>query len=273
MRGFNKRVVTEATAVPSESLDSPPTKPEQVTDRCLHFRPIKRPPMARLRVLDDGRKDGQRVRLRSDCTVIGRTIGQPEADISIDHDGEISGRHAAIKRCWKEGVFRWLLCDLKSTNGVFVRVARCRLRDDREFLIGSRRYLVRFNESAGQERNYPPSQDSGSKHTVPFRPAETRAAASGGWIVESSNCKGLSVMQLPSSSCQLGSDSKRCKLVVENDAYVDPCSVRFSRDQKDRWMVEDLNSTNGLWVRVNRFRLKHQTQFQLGEQRFVFEEL
>jgi len=70
--------------------------------------------MALLHIVDDGREDGEVVRLRGDCFVIGRG----EADIAIAHDIMMSPRHAQIDRLPEGG---WRLTDLGSTSGTFVR--------------------------------------------------------------------------------------------------------------------------------------------------------
>src|SRR5207244_10614612 len=71
-------------------------------------RPGQRPPMALLVILDDGRQDGERVRLRGDRTVIGRS----EGDVRIPHDLAISGRHAELVRQKTGHGHRWFLADL-----------------------------------------------------------------------------------------------------------------------------------------------------------------
>lgn len=57
-------------------------------------RPTRRPPMALLGILDDGKLEGEWLRLRAERTVLGRT----EGDILIPHDGMISSRHAELTR-------------------------------------------------------------------------------------------------------------------------------------------------------------------------------
>src|SRR6202040_1954451 len=78
----------------------------------LDFRPVRRPPMAMLCLLDDGRGEGEWIRLRKDVTVIGRS----EGDVVIPHDASMSGRHVAIARHADKGRFRWHVSDLESTN-------------------------------------------------------------------------------------------------------------------------------------------------------------
>src|SRR5262249_26227036 len=99
-------------------------------------RPVLRPPAALLCVLDDGRTDGEWVRLRADVTVIGRTEGH----VRIPHDGLVSARHAEIVRQRGANGYRWLLGDLQSTNGTFAGVGSISLRNENEFILGSGRF-------------------------------------------------------------------------------------------------------------------------------------
>src|SRR5689334_8946084 len=102
--------VAARSATPAATATSAPAEP---------FRPLERPPMALLTVIDDGDDSGETVRIRSSSFVIGRV----EGDLVIPHDGGISGRHAEIVRRPEGGQFRWYLRDLQSTNGTFVRAA------------------------------------------------------------------------------------------------------------------------------------------------------
>src|SRR5262245_8973242 len=56
---------------------------EVLDDAVPAERPRDRPPMALLCILDDGKADGEWVRLRGDRCLIGRT----EGDVRIPHDG------------------------------------------------------------------------------------------------------------------------------------------------------------------------------------------
>ena len=104
------------TASPDKQAQTPPAASAEV--EAQPERPVERPPIAMLCVLDDGKLDGEWLRLRADRTVIGRTDG----DVRIPHDGLISGRHAEIVRQRVPNGYRWLLADLQSTNGTFVRI-------------------------------------------------------------------------------------------------------------------------------------------------------
>ncbi len=107
------------------------------TDHQPPHRPLLRQPMALLHVVDDGREDGEVVRLRGDRVVIGRG----EGEVVIAHDLLMSPRHARIDRRPEGG---WRLTDLDSTSGTFVRVDKAKLRDGRTIQIGATR--LRFHE-------------------------------------------------------------------------------------------------------------------------------
>ena len=100
------------------------------------FRPTIRPPIALLTVYDDGKTDGEVIRIRDGTFVIGRT----EGDLRIPLDGRISARHVEITYQQVGGLYRWVVTDLQSTHGLFVRVSKTVLADKAEFLVGNGRY-------------------------------------------------------------------------------------------------------------------------------------
>ena len=102
-----------------------------------------RPPVAVLTVFDDGKNDGEVIRIRDQRFIIGRT----EGDLRIPIDGRISSRHLEITLQTIGGIHRWVVTDLQSTHGMFVRVSRSVLADRAEFLVGNGRY--RFETPQG----------------------------------------------------------------------------------------------------------------------------
>lgn len=101
------------------------------------YRPRVRPPMALLHVVDDGREDGEIVRMRGESLAIGRS----EGDVLIPHDLLVSPLHARLERLNTGG---WRLSDLGSATGTFVRVDRAKLRHERTIQVGATR--MRFHE-------------------------------------------------------------------------------------------------------------------------------
>ena len=69
--------------------------------------------------LDDGRKDGEWIRIRRTSFSIGRD----EGDLTFPQDQGISRLHAVLE-CRFDGGHHWYLKDLNTTNGTFVRCLR-----------------------------------------------------------------------------------------------------------------------------------------------------
>jgi pSer/pThr/pTyr-binding forkhead associated (FHA) protein len=126
-----RRSPPAAAPVPGAEPAGPPAQHGRV------HRPTVRRPMALVHVIDDGREDGEIVRMRGDRLVVGRVDG----DVVIPHDLFMSPTHASLERLPEGG---WRLADLGSATGTFVRVDRARLRHERMIQVGSTR--LRFHE-------------------------------------------------------------------------------------------------------------------------------
>jgi pSer/pThr/pTyr-binding forkhead associated (FHA) protein len=260
-------VVPATTTAP----DSPPPAAKAPPAPVPLFRPTQRPPLALLCVFDDGGTDGEWFRLRGDRFVIGRA----EGDLVLGHDAQISSRHAElVRQRTEEGGWEWLLTDLGSTNGTFVRVGNALIKDGQEFLVGRTHY--RFEAA-------PPAPPAATQ-VQPLdvnAPLGAAARATASWIqlgdrqpvptlVELTPAgPGLRV-PLTQSEYWIGSDARSCPVVPPNDPYVGPWHARVYRDSKGRWHVANSKSVNGVWVRVEQMPLTGSCQFQLGEQRFLF---
>ena len=68
-----------------------------------------------LTVCDDGRRDGEIIRIREEQFIVGRS----EGDFQLAFDELLSSRHLAISRQLVKGHWRWVVTDLQSKNGVF----------------------------------------------------------------------------------------------------------------------------------------------------------
>jgi hypothetical protein len=213
--------------------------------------------------MDDGTDDGEWVRLRGERFVIGRADG----DLVLPHDGQISGRHAElVRQRGDDGGWAWLLADLGSTNGTFVRAGSARLADGQEFLVGRTRY--RFD--AGQ------STDATLPDPDPAAPAGATASWHAGdrplmpSLVELTPTGPGARVILAKPDYWIGADAAACAVVPANDPYVSPRHAKLARDPKGRWHVANNRTVNGVWLRVEQMPLAGSCQFQLGEQRFLF---
>lgn len=206
----------------------------------VRFRPQHRPPLALLRVDDDGQSTGQLVRLREADFTIGRQRG----DLVIRHDSRISSRHARIERRHEQTGWTWTLRDLESTNGVFVKATRVQLRDGDQLIFACR--TVRFVDSQASDRSP--------------RLEEVRTDGPGEQLLLASEPAEL----------RIGRDSSRCTPFLATEPMLDPEFARLERDAAGHWTIHAPNALNGLWIRVDQSQLVDGAAFQLGEQRFSF---
>ena len=222
------------------------------------WRPTQRPPVALLTVCDDGRPDGEVIRIRAERFVIGRTDG----DLTVPHDALMSTRHAEITRQQVGGLWRWVLTDLQSTNGLFLRLSRTMLKDRREFLAGGGRY--RFDAPDGEPditTDHLPSEAAAAGTQRPSEVAGRPPAMTelvGGGI-------GNRVV-LTRAEYWIGTDPA-CAVCRPDDPFCEPRQVRVYRTGNG-WLADHPKTVNGLWVRLPQMVAERTVQFQLGEQRF-----
>jgi pSer/pThr/pTyr-binding forkhead associated (FHA) protein len=235
----------------------PTEKEPQADTDTLDFRPVRRPPMAMLCILDDGRTEGEWIRLRQDVTIIGRT----EGDIKIPHDGSLSSRHVAVARIADKGRYRWFLTDLDSTNGLFVRVTKTILRHRQEIMVGGGRY--RF-EAAGAA---PAKADAAAQETRAWQNVQPADLISS--LVELTGQGDGQRHFLKTDDNWIGRDVSQCAIALVNDMMVSPRHAHIFKDDKRVWHIENAGSRNGTWVRLKRMPVDSFAQFQVGEQRFL----
>jgi hypothetical protein len=225
------------------------------------FRPTSRPPLALLTVYDDGKMEGEVIRIRDNRFTIGRT----EGDLQIPIDGLISARHMEIT-CQQIGnVYRWVITDLQSTNGLFVRVSKTPLADKAEFLVGRGRY--RFDAM---------HIDAGV--TTDIGPAGAATGQTRGWGDSASPVRPPALTELigpdfgnrvllVKDEYWIGSDPT-CPVCRSDDPFCELFHARVHRGSKGNWHVEHNKTQNGLWLRMPQITADSLVQFQIGEQRF-----
>jgi pSer/pThr/pTyr-binding forkhead associated (FHA) protein len=233
----------------------PPSRPELET---LRFRPVRRPPLALLCILDDGRDDGEWVRIRAPHFVIGRT----EGDLVIPHDSMMSSRHAAISRVQEKERYRWYLTDLQSTNGTYLKIASSMLKHGQELLIGSRR--LRFQAA---QPNAEPTDVALPVKTQGWQ-AVTDAEMIPALVELTAQGEGQRFL-LTRPENWIGRDPGQCSVVLTGDPLVSPRHARLYRDSAGRWLLEKAKTLNGTWLRIDKIPLHGTAAFQLGEQRFL----
>ena len=226
------------------------------------FRPTVRPPMAVLTVCDDGKLDGEVIRIRDQRFVIGRS----EGDLKIPIDGRISSRHAEITLQTVGGLHRWVVTDLQSTHGMFVRVSRTVLADRAEFLVGNGRYRFDSPQSTADATVAQVADPGVSGATQgwdgspsPFRPPA---------VTEMIGYEIGNRMLLIKPEYWIGTDPT-CSICRSDDPFCEPRHVRLFRSQSGSWYAEHNRTQNGLWLRMTQIVVDSVVRFQLGEQRFL----
>jgi hypothetical protein len=68
----------------------------------------------------------------------------------------------------------------------------------------------------------------------------------------------------------IGRDAQACPIARAGDMLASPRHARLYRDAKGQWHIENNNSLNGLWLRVEEITLGSACQFRFGEQKFLF---
>jgi pSer/pThr/pTyr-binding forkhead associated (FHA) protein len=239
-------------------------EPKPATGRLTQpFKPTVRPPAAILIVCDDGEITGEVIRLRSDPFIIGRT----EGDFRVPDDEQISSRHVALTRQTVSGQTRWVVTDLQSRNGLFVRVGKSPLSHMSEFLIGSGRYRLEIVQNAGAET----AAFADVNHRIA---PKTRAFANnmtlGGTLLTEIIASGNGTRtELSSDQISIGS-AKDCDICRFNDPFTSEHHASLTRSPKGTWVLQNNNSLNGIWVRMPQIVLEpgKKCEFQIGEQRF-----
>ena len=250
--GFGERVPTIR-----EPQARKPAKPHKAL-----FRPVRRPPMAVVCIVDDGEEQtGEEFRVRADRFVIGRT----EGNVVVPHDDAISSRHFELRRELTDGQYRWLVNDLGTTNGTFARVDEAVLRHNQELILGSRHY--RFDAAPQGGRQAEAHKAPGRNATLAWQPADDERLRPA--LVELVSCSDGPRRALPTDEVRIGSDPVLCGLVLADDPLIGPREAQLSKDKYGRWMLKTLDSTCGVWARIHRIEIAGAAQFQIGEQRIT----
>jgi pSer/pThr/pTyr-binding forkhead associated (FHA) protein len=247
-----------AVAPPPPAV-TPPPRPV-ATGAGSPYRPTIRPPVPLLIVFDDGRMEGEVIRLREPKFVIGRT----EGDLRLPMDSRISARHVEITYQYVDGLHRWVVTDLQSTHGMFVRVSKTVLADKAEILVGNGRY--RFDI---------PQPEAAT--IADFAPEEPKLAATVGW-------DGPSPFRSPVLTELLGSElgdrtplvkneywigsHPSCAICRPDDPFCEPYHIRLHQKPQRGWHAEHNKTVNGLWLRMSQIAVEPMVHFQIGEQRF-----
>jgi hypothetical protein len=223
--------------------------------------PTVHPAVVVLTVCDDGKIEGETIRIRDHRFVIGRT----EGNLTIPIDGRISSRHVEIMHQVVGGLHRWVVTDLQNTHGMFVRVSRTALAYKAEFLVGNGRYRLDIPQAeSGATADYVATQPNhGETQGWADGPGPFRPPALTELLGKEIGNRTL----LVKPEYWIGSDPT-CPICRPDDPFCEPRHARVFRGPKGGWHAEHSRTQNGLWLRMAQVNVESMAQFQIGEQRF-----
>jgi|GEM_PF-92438 len=247
------------THVTGETSDRGSQRDRPATPDQPFYRPTIRPPVPVLTILDDGSLEiGEDIRIRSPSVSIGRSGG----DVVLQLDATISGQHAEIRRIDGESGPQWVLTDLKSINGTFVRVSSADIVESTIFIMGSRRYRL--------EGLPPPSDEEGDDTSSNTNEALSGPAIGSHPVLVDLNKRSNGIRHvLRTSSVTIGNASGACDIVID-DPLLAPYHATICRNNEGEWQVFASQSCNGVWVNIDSIMLAPLCYFQCGEQQFRF---
>lgn len=242
----------EETPAPAPQRPRTVERPPPVVEE--PYRPMKRPPIPLLTILDDGTEmTGETIRLREPVCLIGRSEGL----IRIPHDPSMSARHAELVRSGDKPPHSWFLRDVGSKNGTFVCCKVAPLRPDRIVILGSRRFRLHMPHGG------PPS----SGGTAPG----ARMGRVSAWpmLVETTTPSNPLCFRLVGSCLSVGRPGFGNQIEID-DPHLARVHAEITQTSEGTWWIRSTPSLNGLWMQVRSVELTDSCRFQCGEQRFLF---
>ena len=241
---------------------SPANSEGNTLEESVAFAPRRRPWYPQLSILDDHSTEaGEIVRLRKDSFTLGRAA----CDLSFPAEGLMSGTHARISlQEIAANHWEWVLEDMSSRNGVFLRQVEFPLLPGNEFLLGGTKVMVHGDCQLNRKSNEP----------IPFWSAFEADLERIRSKPELEICSYLfsqesHTVQLKGRRLQLGRHAEGATAFAV-DPFVEPVHATVQKTESHSWKIIDQKSLNGIWVRVRRAVLSQTTSFILGEQRFRF---
>lgn len=222
------------------------------------FRPVHRPKVPLLVVLDDGRSDrGEVFRLRQSKFVIGRN----NVDVNVPHDNLISKQHAELVRSGSHVDAFWQLRDLGSANKTFVRCREIVLDPGVVVLLGSSFFRFRLFDGAVL-------QDGSDDRTMLAMKLPDRDKMCPVLVCQAEGGRERE-FPLSKKKMTLGRHGFGNDIELE-DSLLAERHAEISQSKDGSWRIKPMPSRNGIWASVNEIRLGRRCCFRCGEQEFLF---
>jgi pSer/pThr/pTyr-binding forkhead associated (FHA) protein len=233
---------------------TPPQEGYETTEITSSRRDASRPVARLFHLLPQG--DEKEIPLEYECATIGRTRGLPK-ELVFETDPYLSPRHAELRY---EGD-RIRMVDLGSLNGVFLRIEReSPLSQGSVFVLGEQ--VFRFEVV----KDHPGAPEPDKDGTVPMGGGLERAGA-----------KLVKILADGGDGPEYHVIGARCILGRQEGQYTFPDDATMSlrhaeiRERGGNYMLADLRSTNGTFLRVEEMDLGAGAMVRIGSQRFRVE--
>jgi len=188
--------------------------------------------------------------------------------VTFPHEVVMSSKHAQFECRRDRDGYHWRFVDLSSRNGSYLRVQKPLLQPGHEFLAGGHHFTFEMPLS------HPAAEDPGATMLVTegpsvlpkltYRDPEGTARS---FLVDRPHL--VIGSDASTSTSALGIGHWALGIV---DHFLCPNHLQLHQTPRG-WMIEDLSSRNGVWLRLPGVKLDRATEFQLGEQRFYFRPL
>jgi hypothetical protein len=267
MSNWKTAIERQAPTPPPVSIQAPASPPGSAEchtmEESIGFSPRRRPWYPQLVILDDhSSEEGEVIRLRRSAFTFGRS----GCDFSFPAEGLMSGIHARISlQEISANHWEWVLDDLDSRNGVFVRQAEFPLFPGNEFLMGGTKILVHGDHQLNRKLSEPSpilSAFVSDLDQIQSKPAIEICS----YLFSQDSL----MVPLKGKRVQIGRHAEGA-VPLSVDPFVEPVHATLHKTDSHSWKIVGQKSLNGIWIRVRRAVLSHTISFILGEQRFRFE--
>jgi hypothetical protein len=177
----------------------------------------------------------------------------------------MSSQHLEVALILNNGRPTWRLRDLGSRNGTFVRATSALLRSGQEFLLGTQRFKLLLGAPVAAPESFPKPERRSTMGWQQLSVVPPPAAR----LVRVSPAGELPCLELEAGEFLLGSDATKCRAAITDDPFVSSVHARLKCDPKGRWQIENVDSVNGVWIRIDDLPVDGYCEFLAGEQRFV----
>jgi len=192
----------------------------------------------------------------------------------------VSDRHLAIDRENKNGNFQWIIKDMNSETGLWVRVRRIDLKDGSEFLLGGQRF--QFQDSVPLDENARAAMlariEDGSYSGTASIPGNSYATLSRSAFILANatlvnplavTANELSSLTLIDGEYWIGRGPES-SMRIPDDLFLASKHVCIAKESGRKWIARTAGAPNGMWVRMKQIIVNNSCTFQIGEQRCRF---